>query len=174
MDNKVKILGNFLDDFFTNISKIKNVDKGLAESLANLYNQGKLSDTNVKTNFQILEIKMPTKIKKISITGLRGVQETMELRCRKKSILLYGDNGTGKSSISDSLEWFFNDSVSHLAGQEIDLKDALRNANIADTDVSSVEIDFTKAAVNSSKTLSNKKVNWFLTIQTSQTTLMIL
>ena len=100
---------------------------------------------------------MPTKIKKISITGLRGVQETMELPLSEKSILLYGDNGTGKSSISDSLEWFFNDSVSHLAGQEIDLKDALRNANIADTDVSSVEIDFTKAAVNSSKTLGNKK-----------------
>lgn len=100
---------------------------------------------------------MPTKIKKISITGLRGVQETMELPLSEKSILLYGDNGTGKSSISDSLEWFFNDSVSHLAGQEIDLKDALRNANIADTDVSSVEIDFTKTAVNSSKTLSNKK-----------------
>lgn len=100
---------------------------------------------------------MPTKIKKISITGLRGVQETMELPLSEKSILLYGDNGTGKSSISDSLEWFFNDSVSHLAGQEIDLKDALRNANIADTDVSSVEIDFTKAAVNSIKTLSNKK-----------------
>lgn len=100
---------------------------------------------------------MPTKIKKISITGLRGVQDTMELPLSEKSILLYGDNGTGKSSISDSLEWFFNDSVTHLAGQEIDLKDALRNAKIADTDISSVEIDFTKAAFNSSKTLSNKK-----------------
>lgn len=100
---------------------------------------------------------MPTKIKKISISGLRGVQETMELPLSEKSILLYGDNGTGKSSISDSLEWFFNDSVSHLAGQEIDLKDALRNSNVADTDISSVEIDFTKAAVNSSKTLINKK-----------------
>jgi energy-coupling factor transporter ATP-binding protein EcfA2 len=100
---------------------------------------------------------MPTKIKKISISGLRGVQETMELSLSEKSILLYGDNGTGKSSISDSLEWFFKDSVSHLAGQEIDLKDALRNANIKDTEVSSVEIDFTKVAVNSSKKLSNKK-----------------
>jgi hypothetical protein len=100
---------------------------------------------------------MPTKIKKISITGLRGVQETMELTLGEKSILLYGDNGTGKSSISDSMEWFFNDSVSHLSGQEIDLKDALRNANISDDDVSSVEIDFSKASVKSNKTLSNKR-----------------
>lgn len=104
-----------------------------------------------------LEKKMATKIKKISITGLRGVQEKLELSLSEKSILLYGDNGTGKSSISDSLEWFFNDSVSHLTGSEIDLKDALRNANITNTDISSVEIDFTKSTFNSNKTLSNKK-----------------
>lgn len=100
---------------------------------------------------------MPTKIKKIYITGLRGVQETLELPLSEKSILLYGDNGTGKSSISDSLEWFFNGEVRHLSSIEIDLKEALRNSNIADTDVSSVEIEFTKSAVNSTKTLSNKK-----------------
>lgn len=100
---------------------------------------------------------MPTKIKKISITGVRGVQETIELNLSEKSILLYGDNGSGKSSISDSLEWFFNDEVSHLSGSEIDLKDALRNANNTDTDVSSVEIDFTKTVINSNKTISLKK-----------------
>lgn len=100
---------------------------------------------------------MPIKIKKISITGLRGVQETMELPLLEKSILLYGDNGTGKSSISDSLEWFFTDEVSHLSGSEIDLKEALRNSNLIETDVSSIEIDFTKSAFNSNKTLTSKK-----------------
>lgn len=110
-----------------------------------------------KTNFQILEKKMPTKIKKISITGLRGVQKTMELPLSEKSILLYGDNGTGKSSISDSVEWFFNDSVSHLSGSEIELKDAMRNANLNTTDVSSVEMDFSKTTFSSDKTLASKK-----------------
>lgn len=100
---------------------------------------------------------MPTKIKKITITGLRGVQETMELPLLGKSILLYGDNGTGKSSISDSLEWFLTDEVSHLSGSEVDLKEALRNSNLTETDVSSVEIDFTKSSVSSTKTLSSKK-----------------
>ena len=100
---------------------------------------------------------MPTKIKKISITGLRGVQKTMELPLSEKSILLYGDNGTGKSSISDSVEWFFNDSVSHLSGSEIELKDAMRNANLNYTEVSSVELDFSKATFSSDKTLANKK-----------------
>ena len=100
---------------------------------------------------------MPTKIRKISIKGLRGVQETMELPLIEKSILLYGDNGTGKSSISDSLEWFFTDEVNHLSSSEIDLKEALRNSSLTETDVSSVEIDFTKSSVNSNKTLSSKK-----------------
>ncbi len=100
---------------------------------------------------------MPIKIKKITITGLRGVQETLELPLSEKSILLYGDNGTGKSSISDSLEWFFNDEVRHLAGSEIDLKEALRNSTIPETAISSIAIEFTKSAINSAKTLSNKK-----------------
>ena len=57
MDNKVKSGKEILDDFFTNISKIKNVDKGLSESLSNLYNQGKLSDTNVKNELSNLREK---------------------------------------------------------------------------------------------------------------------
>lgn len=100
---------------------------------------------------------MPTRIKKLSITGLRGVQKTLELPLSEKSILLYGDNGTGKSSISDSLEWFYNDSVQHLSGSEIDLKDALRNANLSEANVSSVDLEFAKSAINSSRTLSKKK-----------------
>ena len=81
----------------------------------------------------------------------------LELPLSEKSILLYGDNGTGKSCISDSLEWFFKDEVRHLSGIEIDLKEALRNSIIADTDVSSVKIDFSRPTVNSNKTLTNKK-----------------
>lgn len=57
MDNKVKSGKEILDDFFTNISKINNVDKGLAESLSNLYNQGKLSDANVKNELSNLREK---------------------------------------------------------------------------------------------------------------------
>src|SRR5690348_12424522 len=100
---------------------------------------------------------MTTRIKKLSITGLRGVQKTLELPLSEKSILLYGDNGTGKSSISDALEWFCKDSVSHLSGSEIDLKEALRNANLTNVDVSSVEIEFSKSVINSNRTLTIKK-----------------
>jgi len=57
MDNKVKSGKEILDDFFTNLSQIKNVDKGLAESLSSLYNQGKLSDTKVKNELSNLREK---------------------------------------------------------------------------------------------------------------------
>ena len=52
MDKKVKSGKEILDDFFANISNIENVDKELAESLASLYQQGKLTDTNVKNEIQ--------------------------------------------------------------------------------------------------------------------------
>ena len=57
MDNKVKSGKEILDDFFTNISQIKDVDKALAESLTNLYNQGKFSDTHVKYELSNLREK---------------------------------------------------------------------------------------------------------------------
>ena len=57
MKNKVKSGKEILDDFFTNISKIKNIDKDLAESLSNLYQQGKLTDTNLKNELAKLRDK---------------------------------------------------------------------------------------------------------------------
>lgn len=57
MDKKVKSGKEILDDFFTNINKIQNVDSVLAESLSTLYEQGKLTDTNVKNALQKLRDK---------------------------------------------------------------------------------------------------------------------
>ncbi len=57
MDKKVKSGKEILDDFFRNVSKIENVDSVLAESLSALYDQGKLTDTNVKNELQKLRDK---------------------------------------------------------------------------------------------------------------------
>lgn len=46
-ENKVKSGKEILDDFFKEITSIENVDKTIAESLAELYNNGKLTDKNV-------------------------------------------------------------------------------------------------------------------------------
>src|SRR3546814_480573 len=100
---------------------------------------------------------MSIKIKQLSISGLRGVQELFALDLGEKSILLYGDNGTGKSSISDALEWYYTDAVSHLSSAEIDLKGALRNAYVPEEDESAIKIKYSRAAINSERKLYHKK-----------------
>lgn len=100
---------------------------------------------------------MSIKIKNISIKGIRGAQNSLELPLNGKSILLYGDNGSGKSSISDSIEWFYTDKVSHLSSSEIDLKDALRNSMLKESDISEINISFTKSNIDCVKTLSCKR-----------------
>jgi len=85
--------------------------------------------------------------------------DSLELPLDGRSILLYGDNGTGKSTISDALEWFYTNKVSHLSSNgEIDLKEALRNASLSDEDVSEVGISFIKGEnFNATKTLFVKR-----------------
>jgi hypothetical protein len=100
---------------------------------------------------------MATKIKQLNIVGLRGVQDKFTLNLGGKSTLLYGDNGTGKSSISDSLEWFYTDVVSHLSSAEIDLKDALRNAYLAPEVDSSISLSYNNPTIDSERKLYTKK-----------------
>lgn len=54
MSNEVKSGKEILDDFFKEIENIPNVDKAIAQSLATLYEQGKLTDTNVKNELHTL------------------------------------------------------------------------------------------------------------------------
>ncbi|MCA6084729.1 hypothetical protein [Candidatus Endomicrobiellum agilis] len=96
---------------------------------------------------------MTIKIKDINISGIRGIKNTINLPLNEKSVLLYGDNGTGKSSISDSIEWLYTDKISHLSNEEIVLKDALRNSYISKPDVSKISISFNKKLNNISKSL---------------------
>jgi len=58
---------------------------------------------------------MSTQIKKLTIEAFRGIPY-LELDLEGKSLLLRGDNGTGKSSIVDAIEFFFSGKVSHLEG----------------------------------------------------------
>lgn len=51
-ENKVKSGKEILDDFFQEISSIKNVDKTIAESLSELYTSSKLTDKNVINELQ--------------------------------------------------------------------------------------------------------------------------
>lgn len=98
------------------------------------------------------------KIKSIKISGLRGVREPLTLDLNKKSVLVYGDNGTGKSSVTDSFEWFFYNKVDHLSNEEIGRRkgrDALRNIFIPDTEDGYIELTFDENKLDSKKSIDN-------------------
>ncbi len=58
------------------------------------------------------------KIKSINISGIRGIKNPLLLNLNSKSILIFGENGSGKSSLADAIEWYYSDSVEHLASRE--------------------------------------------------------
>lgn len=58
---------------------------------------------------------MVAKIKTINIHALRGIPE-LEIDLSGKSLLVLGENGMGKSSIIDAIEFFFNGEIAHLEG----------------------------------------------------------
>ena len=53
------------------------------------------------------------KIKSIKITSVRGIKD-LELELDGKSLIIYGENGTGKSSIVDAFELFFTGEIEHI------------------------------------------------------------
>ena len=58
-------------------------------------------------------------IKQISIGGFRGILASLSLQFVQgrtpRSMVIYGRNGTGKSSITDAWEWFHTEKIGHLA-----------------------------------------------------------
>jgi len=54
MAEKVKSGKVILDDFFDGINEIENVDKDIAKMLSKLYQDDKLTDTNVRNELQKL------------------------------------------------------------------------------------------------------------------------
>ena len=55
------------------------------------------------------------RIKSISIEAFRGITN-LDFELEGKSLVLRGENGTGKSSLIDALEFFFTGAVAHLEG----------------------------------------------------------
>jgi hypothetical protein len=100
-----------------------------------------------------------TQLRHIKIDGLRGVRGDLLLQLDGKSALVYGDNGSGKSCLSDVLEWFYNDRVDHLSNEEIGRwgLEALRNVFLKDAQPGTIEIAFTKSSLDCTKTISVRK-----------------
>ncbi len=100
------------------------------------------------------------RIKSLEINGLRGVKKNLSINLdSSKSILIYGDGGSGKSSIVDALEWFYYDKVEHLSSEEIGTKgiNALRNIFLSDEEDAYVELKYSDSRYDSRKRLFLKK-----------------
>ncbi|MBC8525499.1 MAG: hypothetical protein ISS28_05580 [Candidatus Cloacimonetes bacterium] len=108
------------------------------------------------------------KIENIKIKGLRGINKEIVFPLKKKSILLYGENGSGKSSVTDALEWFYYDKIGHLSSEEIGRKglEGLRNIHISDSEDGFISIEYSDSKLNSSKIISQKDSK-FTTSQTN-------
>jgi len=98
------------------------------------------------------------KINSIKISGIRGIKHPLELNLNKKSILVYGDNGSGKSSITDAFEWFYYDKVGHLISEETGAtkgKGALRNLFLDNTVDAKINIECSKPELSSQKSINS-------------------
>jgi energy-coupling factor transporter ATP-binding protein EcfA2 len=95
------------------------------------------------------------KIKAINITGIRGVKDRFPLLLDKRSILIFGENGTGKSSLTDALEWFYKDRIEHLSSEEVGTKNALRNIFLLANEDAKVEILFANKNFDNEKSINN-------------------
>jgi len=74
-------------------------------------------------------------------------------------VQIYGENGSGKSSISDAIEWFYYDRVDHLSSEEIGRKglEGLRNIHIDDSENGIITLEYSNTKLNSSKVISMNK-----------------
>ena len=106
-----------------------------------------------------VRLRLMIRINSCKLHGFRHTQLPSLPIDSAKSLLIYGDNGTGKSSISDAIEWFYFDKVEHLSSEEIGRKgtDALRNKFLLDTEEASVEIAYTNSKLDTTKKLFIKQ-----------------
>ncbi|MEJ2378390.1 MAG: AAA family ATPase [Pseudolabrys sp.] len=79
------------------------------------------------------------RLRKLIITGFRGARFDLPLDFTKdyKSVSIFGENATGKSTVTDAIEWFLLGKVEHLWREDCK-EESLRNVLIGDKDSSIV------------------------------------
>ena len=96
-------------------------------------------------------------LRKIKLEGFRGARLPVEMDFtnRHASIAIYGDNGGGKSTITDALEWFYFNKIEHLWREDCK-EECLRNTHFPENQDAVLSIEFSDPRLNSSKTLGTK------------------
>lgn len=98
------------------------------------------------------------KINKITIENFRGIKSPVILDFTKggnsTSALIYGRNGTGKSSIVDSWEWLINSKIEFLTKEGVSERDYPHKLSNGENVY--ISADFSHTSINSVKALYNK------------------
>ena len=100
---------------------------------------------------------MVVKIKTINIHAFRGIPD-LELQLDGKNLLLRGENGTGKSSIVEAIEFFFTGKIFHLEGTRgLSLQRHGPHVNFEANDVN-VELIFNPGSVSLNRTFESSSL----------------
>lgn len=90
-----------------------------------------------------------TTVKKIRVSGFRGILAPLEIDFLKgttpQSVVLYGANGTGKSSLTDAWEWLTTGRIQHLAREGAE--EGAYPHMAAKAGATFVEVEFSDAAI---------------------------
>ena len=98
------------------------------------------------------------KIKSIDISGIRGIKHSPPLNLNGNSVLVFGENGSGKSSLTDAIEWYYSDGIEHLASEEIDStkgRGALRSLFIPDSEDAYIAIQYSNNILDAKKSIDS-------------------
>ncbi len=98
------------------------------------------------------------KIESINISGIRGIKDSLRLNLNNRSILIFGENGSGKSSLPDAIEWYYSDGVKHLVSEETSStkgRGSLRNLFIPDSEDAFIDIQYSNNKLNATKTIDS-------------------
>lgn len=99
------------------------------------------------------------KIKKITIENFRGLRLPLVIDFVKggnyTSAILYGRNGTGKSSITDAWEWLSSFEIQQLSREGVSFLDFPHRASSGNNCY--ISVDFHHSSINSVKSIFNPK-----------------
>lgn len=95
------------------------------------------------------------KLRHLEAKAFRGARFKVPLDFSKthKSLAIFGDNASGKSTITDALEWFIHDRIGHLWREDCK-QESLRHFLARDDDDCTVEVRFEGKDLGGIKSLS--------------------
>lgn len=125
-----KKIANLISINFEQI-KSKSRSAGSRSKLIAKLLQEKSGELKANINLQEISNHKSNKINKITkliISNFRGFQEEHTFDLSKKNNFIFGENGSGKSSFFEALEYSLTGNISEASGKRISLNNYIKNS----------------------------------------------